>query len=189
MMLAAIVDRQPLDGPVIHGTLDQMQHEVDWMKQVVAGPEDESADLFVDVGEAVAAIWEMVAQASPCSMRFVRETGVWTWADPVALGRAVRNLVENAVRAAGHGTVEVRVATDGREVVVEVHDSGPGFGMIRPQEQLGLITVRRFAAVHDGRLDVETSPLGGALVRLVLPCTAPVTDVYAETYDKHRTTA
>jgi hypothetical protein len=50
-----------------------------------------------------------------------------------------------------------------------VGDSGPGFGRIPPQERLGLLTVRRFASEQHGRLLIEKSRLGGALMRLTLP--------------------
>lgn len=173
MLLAAIVERQPLAGPVVHETLEQMRHEVDWMSRVLA-PSSGATEAFVDVGEVVDAMWRGVATGRDTVMRLVREADVWTWADPVGLGRAVRNLIENALRAAGDGIVEVRVTARHERVAVEVHDNGPGFGLIRPQEQLGLITVRRFAAAYDGRLDIGSSPLGGALVRLELPRTSPV---------------
>lgn len=193
MLLAAIMDRDPLGGRATRGALKQMQHEVEWMKQVVAGFDEDPADLMLDVGEAVGAIWGSVAQARRCTMRYVRESDLWAWADPVSLGRAVRNLVDNALRAAGGGVVEVRVSGDARWVAIEVHDSGPGLGLIRPQLQLGMITVRRFASAYDGRLVFDTSPLGGALVRLELPRVSPVvnedflTEVDAATVARRKT--
>jgi signal transduction histidine kinase len=187
MLLAAIVDRQPLAGPVVHETLEQMRQEVDWMTRVLA-PAEGSTEAFVDVGEAVDQMWRGVATGRDTEMRLLRQADVWTFTDPVALGRAVRNLIENAIRAAGDGVVEVRVCGCNGRVSIEVHDSGPGFGLIRPQEQLGLITVRRFAAAYDGRFHIDSSPLGGALVRLELPQLSPVTEVPRELVPE-RTTA
>jgi K+-sensing histidine kinase KdpD len=173
MMLASVVDHQPLDGPMIRDSLDQMLHEVGWMKKVISGHPADQGPVLVDVGEAVAAVWDSIALAQECQLRLVRESGLCAWSDPVGLGRAVRNLIENAVRAASDGSdppvVEVRVVTGRDTVDIEVGDSGPGFGRIPPQERLGLITVRRFASEQNGRLLVEKSHLGGALMRLVLP--------------------
>lgn len=189
MMLAAVADRQPLAGPVIHETLEHMRHEVDWMAQVLT-PEEDSTERLVDVGNVVDEIWRCVAGGRDTVMRLLRQADVWAWADPVGLGRAVRNLIENALRAAGDdGVVEVRVGGHRGRVTVEVHDSGPGFGLIPPQEQLGLITVRRFAAAYDGRLDIDTSPLGGALVRLDLPRLEPGATVPRQLVAAQRTTA
>jgi signal transduction histidine kinase len=169
MLLAEIADRQPLDGRFIHETLDHMRHEVEWMRQVVVDNDEDQTGLVMDLGETVAAVWGSISWGRTCRMRFLRESDVWARVDPVCFGRAVRNLVDNAVRAARRGVVEVRVGPEAHRVVVEVHDSGPGMGRIRPQQQLGLLTVRRFAAQHGGRLTFGTSPLGGALVRLELP--------------------
>jgi signal transduction histidine kinase len=90
--------------------------------------------------------------------------------DPVGLRRSVRNIIENAVRAVGtHGSVEIRVRRSGAEALLEVADSGPGFGKLAPQQGLGLLTVRRFVEQSSGRFAVSTSRLGGALVSLRLP--------------------
>ncbi|WP_376714524.1 ATP-binding protein [Janibacter limosus] len=45
--------------------------------------------------------------------------------DPRLLSRALRNLVDNAVRHAG-STVTLRVRADDRRAVLEVEDDGPG---------------------------------------------------------------
>jgi signal transduction histidine kinase len=99
--------------------------------------------------------------------------------------QAVLNLVVNAAQAAGpRGAVKIRAAVDGeaRAAALEVHDSGPGI----PPEKLdvifqpgyttrdggiglGLLTVQAFAASCRARLEVDRSPLGGALFRLILP--------------------
>lgn len=170
MMLAEIAEDQPLEGPALGSSLEYLRHEVDWLIQMVAGHGSPSEPVLVDAGESVAAVWRPLARSRPCAMRLVRESDVWVRADPVSLGRAVRNLVDNAVRAAdGDGQVEVRVTGSPDSVAIEVSDSGPGWGLIPPQERLGLVTVRRFANEHGGCLIVGESRLGGAQLRLVLP--------------------
>lgn len=103
--------------------------------------------------------------------------------DADQLRRAVANLVVNAVDAAGEGgQVELCVVAEGEHVVVEVHDSGPGFSedaMTRLAQPfyttkqdgtgLGLFSARVCAEQHRGRLELTRSArLGGACVRLVL---------------------
>jgi signal transduction histidine kinase len=106
--------------------------------------------------------------------------------DAVAIERALRNLVENALR---HARAEVRVTieSEGVEVVVEVADDGPGFpaewlehGVGRfaagdsPEAYggagLGLAIVDAIAGSHGGSVDVGHRADGtGAAVRLRLP--------------------
>lgn len=189
MLLAAVVDQQPLDGPDIRTSVDQIANEVGHMAQVLSGGAAEPGPETVDVGEIVACIWSTVARSQQCHLRLVRESAAFVSVDPLELGRSVRNLVDNAVRAAGDGVVDVRVVTTDDDVVVEVGDSGPGFGLIPPQQCLGLVTVRRFAATSGGRLEIDTSALGGALLRLVIPQASVLPDVAQQAPASARTTA
>jgi signal transduction histidine kinase len=109
--------------------------------------------------------------------------------DPVALRRAITNLFDNACRASGDaGQVELRVSRRGAEtVVVEVHDSGPGFGVgPRGRAALGLAVVRRVAASHGGQIVVTASPLGGACVSLELPAADDLTAANLMTEEEER---
>ncbi len=109
--------------------------------------------------------------------------------DEALLRRAIRNLVDNAARHAA-GQVRVTTATSGTEVVVSVHDDGPGipaperaiaferFVRLDPARSaehggagLGLAIVAEVAAAHGGEVDIDDSPLGGAAVSLRLPAT------------------
>lgn len=89
----------------------------------------------------------------------------------LGMWRALRNLVGNAVTAAGpDGQVLVRVAAEKGLAVVEVHDDGPGFdgATVRP-EALGLAIVRSFVDAHDGRLAISRGAHRGTVVRLEFP--------------------
>jgi signal transduction histidine kinase len=89
--------------------------------------------------------------------------------DAARLHRAVANLVDNAVRAAGAGgLVRVRVSMN-PEVEVVVEDDGPGFGSIPRGTGLGLVIVRDVATELGGTFDFRSSVLGGAFARLRFP--------------------
>jgi signal transduction histidine kinase len=170
MLMSALIDKGRMDDPALAGRLELMRHEIDWMAAVLAPPAPAHESSLVDVGRLTDEIWAVVAECRRCSMRLVKEPGLLITADRTALGRSVRNLIENGVRAAGPaGVVEVRVTSSADSVTVEVADNGPGFGRIPAQERLGLLTVHRFAAEHGGDVFVGDSALGGASVRLVLP--------------------
>src|SRR6266536_1603526 len=85
-------------------------------------------------------------------------------ADVVLLRRAVINLLDNAVRAAGPAGVVVAWVQPSRAgAVIQVDDSGPGLGNApRGRASLGLGIVRECADAHRGSLVFGTSPLGGA---------------------------
>jgi two-component system OmpR family sensor kinase len=111
-----------------------------------------------------------------------------------ALARSVAALVDNALDHAA-SQVEVSVGREGRTVVVEVVDDGPGiaeetlprmfdrFSSDRPPADrtggrrhfgLGLALVSEIATRHGGTVTATNrpSPSTGALLRLVLPGTA-----------------
>ncbi|MBL8857257.1 MAG: hypothetical protein JNL28_01960 [Planctomycetes bacterium] len=110
--------------------------------------------------------------------------------DREAVLRAVRNLTQNAIQwSPPGGTVTVSITGSENEVVVRVDDDGPGVpeqlrdsifeAFFRaPSAQgrrlgfgLGLALAKTAAIEHGGRIDVESSPSGGARFTLVLPRT------------------
>jgi signal transduction histidine kinase len=92
----------------------------------------------------------------------------WARVDRLDCWRALRNVLGNAVRAAGpHGRVRVRVSTIDGWVVVQVDDDGPGFGAGSPG--LGLGIVQDLVSATGGKLDIHPGAMGGCCVHLRLP--------------------
>lgn len=106
--------------------------------------------------------------------------------DPVQLQQVVLNLVLNAMEAASDTTedrlVTVSTAQDEGEAEIGVSDTGPGlpadveqhlfesFFSTKPQGLgMGLVIVRSIVERHHGRVRVENSASGGAIVRIRLP--------------------
>jgi signal transduction histidine kinase/PAS domain-containing protein len=122
---------------------------------------------------------EVEAPAEPLTARFDRRL----------LSRAVRNLVENALRAsAGGGRVVLRVERrdgdggGGPQARVAVLDSGPGvdpallprifdpyFSTHDTGTGLGLPIARRIAEEHGGTIGARNRPEGGLEVEVTLP--------------------
>jgi signal transduction histidine kinase len=92
-------------------------------------------------------------------------------ADPVLFRRAVMNLVDNAVRAAGPtGRILTRVDRIRTFVEISVEDDGPGFGLIEGHTNIGLSVAEQLLARTRGTLTVGSSQdLGGARVTLRMP--------------------
>jgi signal transduction histidine kinase len=107
--------------------------------------------------------------------------------DPVRIGQALSNLVDNALKyTPEEGRVVISIATEPGSVVVTVSDSGPGVpagerdavwrrlyrgDASRSQRGLGLglTLVRAVAEAHGGSASVGEAPGGGALFQLRFP--------------------
>ncbi len=76
----------------------------------------------------------------------VDESAATVHADPTALRQIMANLLENAVRHTGGGTVSIRTSRGSGGVTVQVADTGPGI----PAEHLSRI-FERFYRVDTGR--------------------------------------
>lgn len=107
--------------------------------------------------------------------------------DRVALREMLRNLVDNALRYAPEGTVDIQATpVAGFRVALTVSDRGPGIsddekeavqqrftrgraGESQPGSGLGLAIVRSVAVAHGGSLWLHDRPGGGLTARVILP--------------------
>ncbi|MFY3664630.1 extracellular solute-binding protein, partial [Achromobacter ruhlandii] len=107
--------------------------------------------------------------------------------DRVALREMLRNLVDNALRYAPEGTVDIQATpVAGYRVALTVSDRGPGIaddekdavqqrftrgraGGSQPGSGLGLAIVRSVAMAHGGSLWLQDRPGGGLSARVILP--------------------
>jgi signal transduction histidine kinase len=137
----------------------------------------------VDVAELatrVAIAWRPVAQAAGGELRLGQLAAAQVDGDPVRLAQATGNLVANAIEH-GRTPIELRTATDGKRVRIEIHDAGPG--LPAPIAELsrgrragrgargrGLAIAAGVAERHGGRL-VSAPTATGARVVLELPTT------------------
>lgn len=111
------------------------------------------------------------------------------WGDPQRLRVIVDNLLSNAVKfTPPGGDMLVQLTEQGEQLLLEVSDSGPGVPaaeqnkIYRPFYQadtpyvgpvkgtgLGLSIVKEYIREHGGRIELGTSPLGGACFQVFLP--------------------
>ena len=138
---------------------------VEVLSEVTAGYRDAARAGGVEI--------EFEAAVATLEMRFDRKL----------LGRAVRNLLENALRAnAGRGRVAVRVERLETEAVIRVEDGGPGveatmlgrifepyFSTYETGTGLGLAITRRVVEEHGGSIEARNRSAGGLEVVMRLP--------------------
>ncbi len=140
-------------------------------------------------GDLVAVVAELVAtygDALPGGVRVVFSSphrAVHARFDAKLLRRAVRNLLENAVRASGSsGEVTVRVETVGAAALIRVVDAGPGvppdflprifepyFSTHETGTGLGLPITRRIIEEHGGEITAHNRPGAGLEVLIKIP--------------------
>jgi signal transduction histidine kinase len=111
--------------------------------------------------------------------------------DADAVTQIIVNLLDNAVKYARNAedkTVTIRTGTDGRFVLIEVEDHGPGVphrqrkkifeefyrvGAEATRETtgtgLGLALVKKFAQAHNGFVEILSARPSGAIFRVSLP--------------------
>jgi signal transduction histidine kinase len=144
----------------------------------------------LDVREPVSsAVDELLAEAEQRGVVLTLEVPdgpLAVRADAVRLVQAVGNLIDNALKYAGHGgRVDVRVRRAEGAIDIAVEDSGPGISeemrgriferYVRLDERntagtgLGLAIASGIARAHDGHLRVEASATGGARFVLRIP--------------------
>jgi len=112
-----------------------------------------------------------------------RGNGSPVWADAELLRQTFLNLLLNAIQATPEGgIIGVRTIPNGTKVEAQIWDTGLGFpaenlGRIfdpffttrRKGTGLGLTIVHNIVTSHDGTVDAENRPGGGAMFSIVLP--------------------
>ena len=124
-----------------------------------------------------------------CALRAPAEPLPPVRADADALGQAIHNLLDNAVKFSGEArAIEVRLALEDGEIVVAVADRGIGIareeqariferfhrvgtGLVHEVKGsgLGLSLVHHIMQVHGGRVTVDSEPGKGSTFALHLP--------------------
>lgn len=107
--------------------------------------------------------------------------------DPDLLLLAIHNLLDNAIKFTCPGdTIEVRAFDDGRDVVIEIADTGPGIPEVEmdlvweelyrgeqarglPGSGLGLPLVRAIIEQHGGSVGLRSRPNQGTVFSVRLP--------------------
>jgi signal transduction histidine kinase len=180
--------------------IDAMTRDLDALDELVAellryvqSDEMELERREIDPGRSLPDLVELAKLEAPQGKTVEIELSVSRAApivaDPRLFQRTVENLLRNAVRHA-RGKVRLDVSAAADVTTVAVHDDGPGIPeelrekvlvpFFRPQADrsrktggigLGLAIVNRVVQRHGGRIEIGTSPLGGASITTSWPKT------------------
>nr|WP_166433982.1 ATP-binding protein [Roseovarius spongiae] len=122
-------------------------------------------------------------------VQFTRGDGATVSGRPVALGRAIGNIVDNAIRY-GDGA-HVALARDDASAIITIEDEGPGVApdrlravfepFVRGEDSrstetggagLGLAIARNIVISHGGEISLENRASGGLRATILLPLSA-----------------
>jgi signal transduction histidine kinase len=169
-------------------TLDEMQ---DMVEGTLAFAREEAAAEATRVVDLAALIESTAADLADlgASVAFAGPGKTAYACRPVALRRALRNLLENAVRYGGR--TRVRLEQQGRELRIVVEDDGPGIPegqfervfepFVRLEDSrspetggigLGLAIARSIVRGHGGDIRLANQAQGGLVVVVTLPSAA-----------------
>ena len=138
-----------------------------------------------EVARSAAELYEPVADEKGFALSVVAEPGVRMSGDWHLLSQALANLLDNTLKYAGGGLIELRVFHQNGQAILEVADHGPGIPEVdrqsvldrfvrlepsrtTPGNGLGLSLVRAIARRHDGSVMLEDNK-PGLRVRLQFP--------------------
>ncbi len=193
--LEALQDGLVVDeGVMLHrlvgnlGTLERLVDDLSILGRVEAGGIVPVAIDLAELADETVDSLVTVAQANRVELIVQAPARVIVEADPSAVGRLIRNLVDNAIRYAPAGSaILVRVSVGGLGGIVEVADQGPGFdpdfelvafdrfttndpSRSASGSGLGLAIAKSVIDAHHGTIGIGQGP--GGIVRFELPAHA-----------------
>lgn len=177
-LLASVLSSSHDVGPESRQRARQILGEIGWLDELLRAYGEGSADVGARDYAAEPVRIDALVSDVVLPMRLTTQTrlilnaGVaWAYVDRLPFWRVMRNLMDNAVQAAGPtGIIDVAVHTTGELVEVTVSDDGPGFGpeTSRPEAR-GLSIVSEFVAAWGGTFSTALSEYGGGLVKISVP--------------------
>jgi signal transduction histidine kinase len=188
IMLASLLVSSEDVGPAGRRQATQLLEEARWLValqnayQDSAAADDAAAPALEPIRLDLCARQTVaVLEMSTTTAIELSTSEVWAVADKLAFWRALRNIVGNAIRAAGPaGRVLLHVERTGDWAVAQVDDDGPGFGAAGSGiASMGLDIVYESVASCGGQLEIRRGALGGCCVRLRLPVTSVIPEATA----------
>lgn len=178
-----------LDDDALKDKFEADLKDMEWMVNealdFVRGTDQYEAKTHIDLAALVESLQDDFDPAGERIQSDIAETHPYT-GRPLALKRCLSNLIDNALKYAGH--LSITMERQGEQVVIEFRDDGPGlpqeilervfepFFRAEPSRSrdtggsgLGLAIARGIARAHGGDVTLRNRPEGGLVATLLLP--------------------
>lgn len=151
---------------------------------------DPSVFSLADLLDNLAGEFRQLAAEKGLVFRYV-PASAQVWSDSRLLARVIRNFFSNALRYTGSGRILLGCRRQGRQLEIQVWDTGPGiaehqladifreFRRARPEDAppdaglgLGLAIVERIASLLDHPVSVSSRPGRGSVFAIAVPLMA-----------------
>ncbi len=166
----------------IQNSVDRMTRLMEQMRSGIRG----ANPIEVDLAELLADVIAHHSHQKPVPDHDLEASEFTVRADKEQLATVFGHIIQNAQEATGkNGQVWVRLAYNSHQAVIEVEDDGPGMDsefirnrLFRPFDStkgltgmgVGVFESREFIRALGGEIHVSSTPGGGSLFRVVLPC-------------------
>ncbi len=149
-------------------TLGQLLDDIDAMIAVEIG--ETSGHWTIDLSEMLEGCVQRMRLAHRVRITATLVHPLTAYGDPTKLRRAILNVLDNAIRAAGSGgEVIIDARTRDGQSVVSITDDGPGFARIGTVTGFGMQIVSEATRDAGGSLHIRTGPSPGTTVEFRLP--------------------
>jgi PAS domain S-box-containing protein len=128
-----------------------------------------------DLGLAAAIEWAsedfQARTGTTCSLDLPKDEIVVDPERATAIFRIFQETLTNIARHADASEVAVRLADEGGDLTLEVHDNGKGIPgeKLRANASLGILGMRERAILLGGELNISSAPSGGTTVKVKIP--------------------
>lgn len=168
-------------------TLDRLIEDLRTLVLTDAGNlalKKETTDLGAVVRDAVDSFMTQAKAAGVALSAEIAEPAFTAETDPARIRSVIGNLLSNALRhTPSGGSIKVNLKASDGQAVVTVADDGGGIppdllphvferfvkGASSPGSGLGLAIAHDIVTAHGGKLEIESQPGAGTLVRMILP--------------------
>ncbi|WP_200832478.1 ATP-binding protein [Candidatus Halocynthiibacter alkanivorans] len=169
----------------IVASVEEMQEMVDATLSFARGMATGEASQTVDLGACLDELCGELRETG-CALTLEPTAGLAVRIRPTALRRALRNVIENAVRYGG--SADIRLSRTGTSALIQIDDNGPGIPqdalervfepfvrleVSRSRETggtgLGLSIARSIVQAHGGEIGLENRAGGGLSATVELP--------------------